>query len=254
MGFFDIGVDTTAKASTATATAPADTSVSFDSGDLLIIDDTPTSASSVTSTELPNTASEIFEAPTFDVTPEVSLFDSVVTDVASDANIAMESSMTAEANAHETEAHAAAELSFDMPSFDAPTTVETVSMEEAPAMETAPVDFMPSFDMAPAVETVATVETAPVVEAVDTIDPEDTLRKAIAELETIAAKIQTKADAAFAEEARLLAEKAAAEEAHKLAMTTIKKAAEAARNSALEIQKSGERTAAIKKALEAQAA
>lgn len=262
MGFFDIGVDTTANASKATATAPTDTSVSFDSSDLLIIDDTVSSASStpaaeVTSAELPNTVGEIFTAPAFDV------------------NFDMETSMAAEATAHETESHAASGLSFDLPSFDAPAVEvaassetamfsETVTEPEVAAVEselteTPTVDFMPSFDMTPEVETAPAViapalEVAAAVETTESIDPESTLRKAIAELESIASKIQAKADAAFAEEARLLEEKKAAEAAHKLAMDTLKKAAEAARNTALDIQKSGERTAKIKSALEAQAA
>lgn len=106
--------------------------------------------------------------------------------------------------------------------------------------------------MSPVVEdTMILADTTPVVQD-EVIDAESTLMKAIAELEANASKIQSKVDAAFQQEAALLEEKANKEEAHKIAMEALQTAAESARKTALEIQKSGERTLELKKLFEAQ--
>lgn len=65
MGFFDIGGDSSAKATAAAVTSPVieDSSISFDSKDIIISDDTSISFTDETSSDLPHTVGEIFAAP-----------------------------------------------------------------------------------------------------------------------------------------------------------------------------------------------
>ncbi len=251
MGFFDIGVDTSAKAAIATAPVTDNSSITFDSNEVIPNGENSISFTDELTTKIPNTVGEIFEAP---VTENV-ILDSSVSLFAgpSDMVITEDSSITF---GEETPAASSITFGEETPVVNSGIITEPEALlVEAPmtsdsgtllfgATETS---NKVSFGMPDMVDATPTVD-----ESADITDADSTIKKAIVELESNASKIQAKVDAALLEESALLEKKSAAEAAHKEAMEALQKAAEAARTTANEIKKSGERTAELKKLLEAQ--
>lgn len=112
--------------------------------------------------------------------------------------------------------------------------------------------------MTPLVETASISSATPLAQEQSVeeeyIDVDSTIRRAIAELVANASKIQLKVDAALEEETRLLEEISQQKKAHEIAIAALNKAAEAARKTADEIKKSGERTQELRELLEDQLA
>ncbi|MDD2745291.1 MAG: hypothetical protein PHU93_02020 [Candidatus Gracilibacteria bacterium] len=246
MGFFDMGGSSSTPVASTATTEPVstDTAISFDSSDVLMIDDSNVISFDANEgiASLPNTAGELFQAP--EVEPSAISFDApVVSEATLDSGFSLFSS---------NESVAAETPTFNSPVSDFDFVTETLAGEarddasHAEPMASMEVEMSPTAEVA-----VIAPDVTPVAQD-EIVDAESTLIKAIAELEANASKIQSKVDAAFEQEAALLEEKANKEEAHKLAMEALQAAAESARKTALEIQKSGERTLELKKLFEAQ--
>lgn len=258
MGFFDMGGSSSTPVASTATTEPVttDTAISFESSDVLMIDDSNVISFDTNEgiSSLPNTAGELFQAPEVDAS--AILFDAPVANesaISFDAPATSDVTLDSGFSLFSSDESVAPEAStFESPVSDFDFVTETLAGEARDdASDTDPMTSM-EVEMTPVVEVaMASPVVTPVVQD-EIIDAESTLMKAIAELEANASKIQSKVDEAFQQEAALLEEKANKEEAHKLAMEALQNAAESARKTALEIQKSGERTLELKKLFEAQ--
>ena len=289
MGFFDSIVEDSTKTTAtsnavATQTVPtpevaavvtsdplsfssSDTAISFDSADLVILDDTPTiKVDSVTA--IPDTVGEMFQAPASSETAIEAVLEELPAAPEADGLMILDT---------------APEATFESPIFDTTPPEATTTPPEATttSLETTTVDIPEVSALGletPTIEAslaeVSTVEATSAnifsgedfsvsafssqvedtVQTEEVVDADTTLKEAIAKLEANAKTIQTKADAAFADEARLLEEKSRKEAEHKVEMKKLTQAALEARKSGEEITKSGERTNELIKLLGSQIA
>lgn len=267
MGFFDSIVEDSTSAATSTAAtqgtsvvadssadAPlivSDSSVSFDSSDLVILDDTPSVSISTSETvsEIPDTVGEMF------LTSENNAVESVTSGVSNSEEIAPE--VVIQEAPEVTDISAINESVAVLEDVAVSESAATIDFS-SPSIEAAPASQ--SVEAAPALGDSLSFEAVPMAELSvsaandEVIDIDATLKKTIAELESNAQKIQTKADEAFARESELLEEKSRREAEHKAEMKKLQQAAQDARKSGEEIKKSGDRTNELIKLLQAQVA
>lgn len=263
MGFFDSIVEdststtaaTTAAQGTSTVTdtsvtplVVSDSSVSFDSSDLVILDDTPSisTSSSDSASQIPNTVGEMFltaEDVVMDGTlSEASVSEDVVPEI-NISEISIPEVVTSESVPSEPMLEKIEEVTPGMTEF-----VES-------AMVTETMDFSaPSIMETPVYDSISVGNPVSSSANDEVIDIDATLKKTIAELEANAQKIQAKADEAFARESDLLEEKNRREAEHKAEMKKLQQAAQDARKSGEEIKKSGDRTSELIKLLQSQVA